>query len=206
MRAVFVDYDHTNCALLEKYCPAIAAELERAGFSFDSSLGMERAAWQFLEQGEDSATKNYRVSLNTSLGTLAEARRCLGRWSTDLFQRSFLAPEKDMLSGAAFERVVLKPTAADIVQEGGNSTASGRVTMEAKALPRMLRQRSRNLDLGPPRPLEPAEGANRRLYAGFVAPLAHRAESCGEVLQRLSRLLSRPGRRGLHAAWRQDRP
>ena len=135
MKACYKDHNHASCVLFNEYWCQIAREHEEAGFKFDtSSCSLQEAVWTFCKDGEDSLTKGYRCNMNRFLGSLAEAQKSITCWSKHLFERSYLALEKDMLHGTGFDKMVLQTTDAEVVDEGGGSTSSARVTMEAKSL------------------------------------------------------------------------
>lgn len=116
--------------LFVKMSGGIVECMERNGLEFHTD-DKEEEAWVMLQGQQFGRKSGYRVNLCRFCGSLAKGLSETSWWEVDLYQRTYLALETDMLGNSALLRKIrLKVGASQSVNEGGGTTSASRLTME----------------------------------------------------------------------------
>lgn len=97
-----------ECVLFQQLAGRMWHELGAAGHQWPSERPREEEVWAFLQDREFGAKKDRRIDMCRFLASLSSARKALGTWSVDLFERTFLALEHDYLQGRRFAKLLVK--------------------------------------------------------------------------------------------------
>ena len=120
--------------LFADLAPLIHAELKAGGHEFPNEQSNLRETWEYCRSQDPFSRKGYRLNLNRFQGFLQVAEEvALPRWWLDLWERSFVCIECDMLGSKAVSKLLLRPGPGEAFGEGGGTTSSNQVTLEDRS-------------------------------------------------------------------------
>ena len=109
-----------KCPLFLEMAPRMIEAFVRAGIMLPGEQSEEQELWNMLLERGPFRRYGSRVNANRFQGSIHAAKQHLQDWHLDLFVRTFVAIELDMLKGKKLaERLTLKAGAAEEVAEGG---------------------------------------------------------------------------------------
>ena len=124
---------HDNALFLE-YANDMEAELRMHKISLPEADSIEASLWNYLGEYVLSQRKGYRCNLNRFLGSLSVAKKNLPQWSMQLWERTAMAIEMDMLHGKKFEQLLVRPSPAEAAEESKGTTARTQPGVEDRTL------------------------------------------------------------------------
>lgn len=133
MKKAYAELDEST-PLFAAVVPAIADELMREGVTFPKDTPLEQEVWDHLKGSDTFARKGYQLNLNRFMGVVDVAsKEVLPRWSTDCWERTFLAIEMGWLQGAAVSKLILRPGEGEAMDEAHRPVTHS-VTLEDRSL------------------------------------------------------------------------
>eukprot|EP00974_Lingulodinium_polyedra_P033907 3260436-Lingulodinium_polyedra.AAC.1 len=86
-----------------------------------------------MQKRDFGTPEGRRVNLSRFLGFLSALEARVPQWHLDLFERTYVALELDMMGNKSLnEKIFMKSASADVVGEKSGSTSVSRVTMDDK--------------------------------------------------------------------------
>jgi len=97
-------------------------------------IPLEQEVWEHCKATDPFSRKGYQLNLNRFQGVIEVAEEwTLPRWSIDLWERTFVALEEDMLKGKGVAKLFLRPGPMEGVG-GSGSTSNEGVSLEDGSL------------------------------------------------------------------------
>lgn len=135
MKSLFATETLGSCDLFQAMAPAMLADLAAMNVELPGQDSPENELWAWLAERDIFRRSGRRAELNRFMGSLETAQYNVLFWHVDLFERTFVALECDMLRGQGMQqKLVLKCGEAERVGEGGGSTSAARLTLEDRSL------------------------------------------------------------------------
>lgn len=123
----------TACPFFEGMCSNIIQDFKDQGYPFSEDALADLQAWELMKARADFPKQGRRITLCRFQAVVKTLKDHIHSWHTELFGRTYVALEEDMLKGKALEQKLHLNAAgqAETVAEGGGTTSSNAFGFEA---------------------------------------------------------------------------
>ncbi|CAK0797975.1 unnamed protein product [Prorocentrum cordatum] len=166
MRKIYDEETYRSVPCFQHYCNNIVQEMKRDGYEFTGDEPDAAVAWNFMKEENGFIPLGMRLNFCRCCDAADGFDRNYKYWWRHTFERACVALEHDMLANAKLQKVAVKQAEVDgAIVEGGGTTSSAKVTIDAKVL------RSANANAVAISVLLTSCPRNRRTVACSFAPM-----------------------------------